>query len=76
MSRKRNNSPKNRVANPNPYAEWKNKKDKSFFFSQQYYYMTSEDLEYGAQVVWTELLVFLERFEWKQSNCCEIQSFQ
>ncbi len=54
-------------------------KIKFFFFSQQYYYMTSmtsEDLEYGAQVVWTELLVFLELFEWKQSNCCEIQSFQ
>lgn len=64
MSCKRNNSPKNRVANPNPRQ--------IFFLSQQYYYMTLEDLEYGAQVIWTELLVFLELFQWKQSNCCEI----
>ncbi len=35
--------------------------DKSFF-SQQYYKMTLEDLDYGAQVMWTELLVFLELF--------------
>ncbi len=42
------------VANPNPRQ--------IFFFSQQYYKMTLEDLEYGAQVMWTELLLFLELF--------------
>lgn len=42
----------NRVANSNPHAEQKKKKDT---FSQQYCYMTLEVLEYGAQVILTEL---------------------